>query len=139
MDCVSDPLIETIVVKKGTQVGATEVMGNVCGFFIDQDPSPILIIQPTIELAEAWSKDRLAPMLRDTIVLREKVHEAKQRDSDNTLRQKIFPGGRLSIVGANAPTGLAARPIRVVIADEVDRYPVSAGSEGDPLKLGTKR
>ena len=139
MDAVSDPLIDTIVIKKGTQVGCTEVMGNICGFFIDQDPSPILIIQPTIELAEAWSKDRLAPMLRDTPVLQKKVHEAKSRDTDNTLRQKIFPGGRLSIVGANAPTGLAARPIRIVMADEVDRYPVSAGSEGDPLKLGTKR
>jgi phage terminase large subunit GpA-like protein len=114
-------------------------MGNICGFFIDQDPSPILVIQPTIELAETWSKDRLAPMLRDTPALKTKVHEAKSRDSDNTLRQKIFPGGRLSIVGANAPTGLAARPIRVVMADEVDRYPVSAGSEGDPLKLGQKR
>ena len=139
MDAVSDPVVDTIVIKKGTQVGATEIMNNICGFFIDQDPSPILVIQPTIELAETWSKDRLAPMLRDTPVLRSKVHEAKTRDSDNTLRQKVFPGGRLSIVGANAPTGLAARPIRVVMADEVDRYPVSAGSEGDPLKLGQKR
>lgn len=34
---------------------------------------------------------------------------------------------------------LASRPIRIVIADEVDRYPQSAGTEGDPVKLAETR
>jgi phage terminase large subunit GpA-like protein len=94
---------------------------------------------PTLELAEAWSKDRLAPMLRDTPVLADKVRDPKSRDSENTLRQKVFPGGRITIIGANAPTGLSARPIRVVLGDEIDRWPLSAGTEGDPLALAAKR
>ena len=61
------------------------------------------------------------------------------RDSGNTLRQKVFIGGRLAIVGANSPAGLASRPVRIVLADEVDRFPISAGSEGDPLALAAKR
>jgi len=43
------------------------------------------------------------------------------------------------MTGANAPASLASRPIRVVLCDEVDRYPHSAGSEGDPVSLASKR
>ena len=45
----------------------------------------------------------------------------------------------LTIVGANAPSGLASRPIRLLLCDEVDRYPFSAGAEGDPVNLAKKR
>ena len=31
-----------------------------------------------------------------------------------------FPGGHITIVGANSATGLASRPIKVLLADEVD-------------------
>lgn len=139
MDALTDPLVTRVVVAKASQVGYTEALNNVVGYFIDQDPSPLLIVQPTVEMGEAWSKDRLAPMLRDTPCLMDKVSAATSRDSSNTLRMKTFPGGRLAIVGANSPAGLASRPVRVVLADEVDRWPVSAGSEGDPLALASKR
>lgn len=139
MDAINDPTVSRVVVAKSSQVGYTEALNNVVGYFIDQDPSPLLIVQPTVEMGEAWSKDRLAPMLRDTPCLAGKVSTATSRDSSNTLRMKTFPGGRLAIVGANSPAGLASRPVRVVLADEVDRWPVSAGSEGDPLALASKR
>jgi phage terminase large subunit GpA-like protein len=139
MDAISDPAIPKVVCIKGSQVGWTEIINNACGYYIDQDPSTMLVIQPTLDLAEVWSKDRLAPMLRDTPVLHGRVHAVKSRDSGNTILQKAYPGGRLAIIGANAPAALASRPIRVVLADEVDRYPVSAGTEGDPLALAAKR
>ena len=138
MDAISDPAVTRVVVAKGSQVGYTECLGNIIGFHIDQDPAPILVVQPTVEMAEAWSKDRLAPMVRDTPCLAGKVQSPLTRDSGNTLRQKVFTGGRLAIVGANSPAGLASRPVRIVVADEVDRFPVSAGSEGDPLALASK-
>ncbi|GGC90452.1 terminase [Chelatococcus reniformis] len=139
MDALSDPTVKSIVVPKAAQVGWTEILNNIVGFHIAQDPAPLLVIQPTLEMGEAWSKDRLAPMLRDTPMLAGKVRDPRARDSGNTLLHKLFPGGHLSVVGANSPASLASRPIRVVLADEVDRYPVSAGSEGDPLKLAAKR
>jgi phage terminase large subunit GpA-like protein len=139
MDAVNDPTVSRIVVVKGSQVGYTECLGNIVGFYVDQDPASILVVQPTLEMAEAWSKDRLSPMIRDTPVLAGKVSSPLTRDSGNTLRQKVFPSGRLTIVGANSPAGLASRPIRIVLADEIDRYPVSAGTEGDPLALASKR
>lgn len=139
MDAISDPAIDTVVVMSSAQVGKTEIINNIVGFHIAQDPAPILVVQPTLEMGEAWSKDRLAPMLRDTPALQGKVKDPRARDSGNTLLHKIFPGGHVTISGANSPSSLASRPIRVVLMDEVDRYPPSAGTEGDPVSLATKR
>jgi phage terminase large subunit GpA-like protein len=139
MDAVTDPMVREIWVMKSAQIGWTEILNNVIGYHIDQDRAPILLVQPTLEMAEAWSKDRLAPMLRDTPALRAKIADAKARDSGNTLLHKTFDGGHLTIAGANSPAGLASRPIRIVLFDEVDRFPASAGAEGDPIALGRKR
>ena len=139
MDACNDPRVREIVVMKSAQVGWTEILGNVVGYHIDRDPSPILLIQPTLEMAEAWSKDRLAPMVRDTPALQGKIKDARSRDSGNTMLHKTFPGGHVTMAGANSPASLASRPIRVVLCDEVDRYPASAGTEGDPVSLARKR
>lgn len=139
MDAVADSLIREIWVMKSAQVGWTEILNNVIGFYVDQDPAPILLVQPTLEMAEAWSKDRLAPMIRDSPCLHLKIADAKARDSGNTLLHKRFTGGHLTIAGANSPSGLASRPIRIALFDEVDRFPPSAGTEGDPVSLGKKR
>lgn len=139
MDAVNDPAIHTVVVMKAAQIGWTEILNNVLGYFIDQDPAPVLMVQPTLEMAQAWSKDRFAPMVRDTPALTDKVADSKARDSGNTILHKTFPGGHVTMAGANSPSGLASRPIRIVLADEVDRYPPSAGAEGDPVSLARKR
>lgn len=139
MDALSDPAVEQVTVMSSAQVGKTEFINNAVGYFIHQDPSPIMVVQPTVEAAKKWSKTRLAPMLRDTPVLRSKVAEAKSRDDSNTIQEKTFPGGLLVIVGSNAPAGLSSQPIRVVLCDEVDRFEESAGTEGDPVDLAFKR
>ena len=139
MDSVNDPEVETVVVMSSAQVGKTEILLNTIGYFMDYDPSPIMMVMPTLDLAEAYSKDRLAPMLRDTPALKDKVKDARSRNSNNTLLHKKFPGGHITLVGANSPSSLASRPIRILLADEVDRFPMSAGSEGDPLNLAAKR
>jgi phage terminase large subunit GpA-like protein len=139
MDAFSDPSVEMVVVMSSAQVGKTEILNNVIGFHVAQDPSPMLVVQPTLDMAQTWSKDRLAPMLRDTPALQGLVKDPRARDSGNTTLHKIFPGGHITACGANSPSSLASRPVRVVLCDEVDRYPVSAGSEGDPVSLARKR
>lgn len=139
MDAVNEVTTEEIVVMKGTQVGYTAVLGNVVGYFIDRDPCPIAALFPTEKIADEWSKHRLSPMLRDTPRLRGKVKDPRSRDSGNTTLSKKFPGGRLAILGSNAPGNLASRPIRIAICDETDRYPLSSGEEGDPMGLLSKR
>ena len=124
----------------GAQLGKSEAILNIIGYHIENDPSPILVLQPTVEMAQSFSKDRVANgLIRSTPCLREKVKDPRSRDSGNTTLHKVFPGGALTLVGANSPAGLASRPIRLVLCDEVDRYPTSAGSEGDPIQLARKR
>lgn len=139
MDAVSDPRVERVVIMASARVGKTEIINNLVGFHVGQDPAPLLVVYPTETAAEEWSRDKLAPMLRDSPTLRTKIAPARSRDSQNTTLHKVFPGGRLYIVGANAPTGLAAKNIRVVCFDEVDRYGANAGGEGDPVAQGVKR
>jgi len=139
MDAVSDPAVETVVIMSSAQVGKTEIILNSIGYFIDYDPAPILMIMPTDDMAQSLSKDRLQPMLETSPTLGSKTAEAKSRDTANTIKHKKFAGGHITLIGANSPAQLASRPIRIVFADEIDRFPVTAGREGDPLSLAIKR
>jgi phage terminase large subunit GpA-like protein len=140
MDACSDPEIQEVVIMAGAQLGKTEALLNIIGYHIDVDPSPILVLQPTLSMGQAFSKDRLAAgLLASTPCLKGRVKDPRARDSGNTTLHKVFSGGAITIVGANSPSGLASRPIRIMLADEVDRFPASAGSEGDPIQLGRKR
>lgn len=139
MDAITDITIKKVVIMSAAQVGKTDAMVlNPIGYYVHYDPSPIMVIQPTIDMAEKFSKEKLSPMLRDTPVLAERINE-KSRNSGNTIMQKIFPGGFITIAGANSPTGLRSHTIRILLADEIDGYPASAGKEGDPLLLASKR
>jgi phage terminase large subunit GpA-like protein len=140
MDACSDPAIKQVVVMAGAQLGKSEALLNIIGYHIEYDPSPILMMQPTVEMAQSFSKDRITSgLLATTPSLKGKVKDPRARDSGNTTLHKTFPAGALSMVGANSPAGLASRPIRIVLCDEVDRYPLSAGEEGDPIALASKR
>ena len=139
LDAVNDPACEEVVIMSSAQVGKTELILNTIGYYVDYDPAPILVVQPTLDMAQAFSKDRLAPMIRDTPALTDKVKDSKSRDSGNTILHKKFPGGHITMAGANSPASLASRPIRIVLMDETDRYPASAGGEGNPIKLAEKR
>ena len=139
MDTFNDPNIERIVVMTSSQVGKTEIILNAIGYYIDQDASPILIVQPTLQMGQAFSKDRLSAMIRDSEKLRGSVKDARSRDANNTTMHKKFAGGHLTIVGSNSASGLASRPIRILLMDEVDRYELSAGSEGSPIALAIAR
>jgi phage terminase large subunit GpA-like protein len=133
MDTVTNPLTEKVTVMAAAQVLKTEFVLNAIAYYAHGEPGPMLVVYPTVEAAEMFSKERVAPMIRDTPVLR-KIFSEKQRDSAGTILQKSFPGGRLSMVGANAPAGLASRPIRFVLCDEVDRYPASAAGRAPKAK-----
>ncbi len=139
MDAFNDPLVEIVVMMFSTQTGKTECFFNVIGYHIDHDPAPIILMEPTLSLAEAISKDRIAPMIRDTPSLRAKVSAVKSRDKNNTIRHKTFEGGHLTLIGANSTADTASRPVRIVLIDEPDRHPMSVGREGNSSAIIIKR
>ena len=126
---------ERVVCVFSSQSGKSEIALNAVGYVIDMDPGPVLVVQPSLTpMGEAFSKDRIAPMLRDSPTLRGKVRDTRTGD---TVLHKQFYGGHLTIAGANSPAGLASRPIRYLICDELDRW--ESTREGDPLLLARKR
>ena len=138
MNAMGDPHFRKIIIMSAAQIGKTAMLMNVLGYYMHYSPAPILVVQPTVDMGETFSKEFLAPMLRDTPVLSRLV-DNRSRVSGNTILKKNFPGGHIAIIGANSPASLASRPIKVLLCDEVDRYPPSAGEEGDPLLLAQKR
>jgi phage terminase large subunit GpA-like protein len=139
MNAFTDPKINRLTLVAASQVGKSEIELNIIGYIIDQDPGSILYIQPTIDDAKKFSRLRIAPMIRDSKPLRKKVADVRTRDSGNTILQKTFPGGMLTITGSNSASALSSTPARYVIGDERDRWAVSAGTEGDPWGLAEAR
>ena len=137
MDTVGRPGVREIVFVKSAQVAGTECANNIIAYFMHADPSPILYVCETEPKAESWSKESLAPMIRDTPVLKQIVSDSRSRDSGNTISDKSFPGGHLAIGHATSAATLSSRPRRIVILDERDAYKPT--SEGDPAKLAEAR
>ena len=129
-NCLTDSETESVTIMSSSQVGKSEMLLNILGRYMHLDPCPILFVQPTVEDAKAFSKERVEPMIRDTKVLRRLVKKSNKR-AEGTVQGKMFPGGFVRFVGANTPSGLASRPIRITLLDEVDRFPQSAGEEGE--------
>lgn len=139
MDSFTDPKVNHIVMVAASQVGKSEFLNNAIGYIIDQDPGSILFVHPTTIDAKEYSKLRIAPMIRDCPTLKKKVSDPKSRDSGNTILQKTYPGGILTLCGSTEAHALASKPIRYVFGDERDRWALSAGNEGDPWDLAMAR
>jgi phage terminase large subunit GpA-like protein len=125
---------------KASQMGITDcAILNTIAFHMDTDPCPIMAVMPTVDIAQAFSTDRFRPMVRDTPRIRGLIAEPRAKDSTNTLLRISFPGGFVVFAGANSAASLSARPIRILLLDEIDRYPLSATGEGDPIQLAIAR
>jgi phage terminase large subunit GpA-like protein len=140
MDALTDPRIDEITLMKSVRTGGTQaVIDNAVGYWIDQDPGPILVVQPGKNEGRTWSKDHFDPMVRDTPCLRGKVHSDKIKDRKNEILHKNFPGGVLYIIGSNSAAGFRQKTIQRVLLDDVDGYETSAGGEGDQIELARNR
>ena len=134
----SDPA-QRVVVKKGSQVGGTEVGKNLLGFIAHQDPGPTLMVVPGLELARRISRQRIQPMIDETPVLRALFREAKSRDSGNTLLEKDFDGGSFTLTTARSVPGMKSAPIRYLILEEADEYDQDVDDQGSPITISEER
>jgi len=143
MDAVNDHGTRTLALVKAVQTGGSECLHNILGYFIQYDPAPMLMVHPTHDVAQEWSKDRLADMIRTSPALsaavREKGSSRRSHDGESTLTLKMFPGGFLALGGANTPNTFARRSVRIAMGDDVDRFPHALGDEGDPADLLVNR
>jgi phage terminase large subunit GpA-like protein len=138
LDAASDPTIERIYIQASSQIGKSEIVLSVIGYYADQEPSPILLVQATEGAMRAFSKERVAPMFAATPRLRGKLSDGA-RAADNTILLRQFPGGILACGWAGSAASLASRPIRIVLGDELDRWPDTTGRDGDPWAQAVQR
>lgn len=140
MDCLSAmSTVEEVVLMWGAQTSKTTIGSNWLGYLIDTNPGPVMIVQPTIDMAKRYSRQRLAPMLEESPKLRRKVRENRSRDEANTTLLKEFAGGFMAVAGANSAAGLRSMPVRDLFLDEIDGYPLDVDGEGDPCQLAEAR
>jgi phage terminase large subunit GpA-like protein len=133
MDEFNNYETEKIIFVKPTQIGGTEALQNMIGYIVMQDPSPTMIVYPTDTLAKSVSENRLQPMLKATPEI------AKKFDENSSLLELQFDSMYISLTGSNSPSGLASKPIRFLMMDEVDKYPGASSKEADPIKLASER
>ncbi len=131
--------VQDVVVMKSSQVGVTEATVNVIGYIMDHAPTPMMVLMPTIDARDSWKAQKLNPLLTDTPVIRDLLGGNRSRDAANRQDMIDFPGGVLFLSGGNSPNSYAQRSVRIVILDDLDRFPPEVGSEGDPVKLAAGR
>lgn len=139
MDAYTDPHIKRVTVVAASQVGKSEMLNNIIGYIIHQDPSSILLVEPTMKDVKKYSKLRISPMIRDTPELKKLVSADKGRSSSNTIFEKAYPNGMLIMCGSTEAHDLASMPMKNLLGDERDRWALSAGKEGDPWLLALAR
>jgi len=143
-DAITDPTVETVVIKTATQIVKSLAIMAAIAYWIAEDPGPILLVEPKKDSARDFSKRRLMPLSRDCAALHGKISDSVH-DGHNTIQSKDFPGGNLLIVSARTPIDLAQHTIRYLVCDEIDKYDEDVGGsverqgEGDPIDLAWER
>ncbi len=140
MDAFHEAGIEIVVVMGSSQWGKTTIAVNVVAYHMKHDPCPIMVVEPTVDpMAKDFARNRLDPVINASPEILEVVARKRAKDASNTTLQKTYRGGSLSIGGANSAASLAARSIRLLVCDEVDRYPAELPGEGNTLAIAFKR
>ena len=138
-DLSARSLVQEVVVMFAAQLGKSETGNNWLGYIIDNEPGPVMVVQPTTDMAKRFSRQRITTMLEESPALRRKVRENRSRDDANTTLMKDFAGGVLVVSGANSAASLRSMPVRYLFLDEIDAYPLDVDGEGDPVALAEKR
>jgi terminase, large subunit len=140
MDCLSPSSpIRQIKIMKGTQMGFTEIVNNWICHNIHINPGPMLMVLPTVDIAQKHSKKKLTPTIKSTPILQGKIRENRSRDSGNTILLKEYPGGSIALAGSNSAASFRSDSIRDLALDDIDGYPLDVDGEGDPCDLAINR
>lgn len=137
MDASFYPSVETIILCAVDQTGKSEVVNNCIGYAIDRAPGPALFIYPDELTAKDNSRDRIMPMIQSSPRLRSFLTGQSDDEAMTRINLQRMP---IYMAWAHSASRLANKPIRYVVFDETDKYPVTAGKrEGDPISKGEKR
>jgi len=135
MDALRFPSVEMGIVCKGPQTAITEGAINILGHSADHAPGPAMVVYADKDTAKDIMRDRIMPMFEDSKRLRRYLTGAVGDESTirvNLRHMVIFVGW------AGSVARMGSRPVRLLILDEVDKYPESR-KEASPEALAEKR
>jgi phage terminase large subunit GpA-like protein len=135
LDAFDNDQIHEISCYKSSRFGWTSILSMAMGYFIHQDPSPIVIVQPRDKDVQEWSKETVQPVIDQIPELSNLVVKRKPGVAGNSNDYKEYPGGPLRLRASNSPDGFRRYSARVAMLDEVDGYPLNVGVDGDLVSL----
>lgn len=144
IDCLSpESDVRHVTLQKGVQVGATTVLENVIGFYIDViKTAPMMLVTADAELAKMRIESFIVPMLKFSGLdhLIKSLDEQNPRKTGRTDKKYEWEGGGFLIpLGAINANKLRSIPIQILLRDEIDGWPDNVGKDGDPVQLSADR
>lgn len=137
MDAMDHPAVESGILMKCVQSAGSTAAHNLVGYWADRKPGPVLYVYPDQPQGKKQLDERVVPMFKKSPRLRRHLTGRQDDSKGNTFRLQHTS---ISIAWAHSPSSLASNPMRYVIFDEVDKYPMFASKrEADPISLGKMR
>jgi phage terminase large subunit GpA-like protein len=137
LDMIQDPDINTVVIEKGAQVGATMIMVVALGYWCKNDPGPVLFAYATEDDARSKSEVSIMPVFEESPGLRDLIPD--DRKNCWTKLQYKLRKNTVNFVGSNSASKLSSRAIRYGVGDEIDKWPAKVKNEADPPSLLEQR
>ncbi len=139
VEAFADPDCEIMALCLASQTGKSSTLDSAMLWTIANAPGPSLLVHPSEGKATDYVKNRLDPLIESTKSIKELIGQGARTSGGSSIRHKVYPAGSISIGSSWNPDDLAARSIRYLYLDEIDRFSRSAGQEGCPVQLAIKR
>lgn len=133
MDCFNLPWVQAIILDWPPQVAKTQIGFNWLCYAADQDPGPAMYAMPGMFECGRLSSKRLIPTLRATPRIAALLSPQVDDTSTFYINLTSMP---IMMAWTGSAAVISSEPVRILICDEVEKYPSTAGAEGmAPLDL----
>lgn len=137
MDAAALAFVREIITCKAPQTGVSEVINNFIGSRIDLAPGDVLCTYPDESTAKTNFKDRVGPMITNSVRLRSYL---TGREKDLSAERINLQHMTLYPAWAGSVSSMANKPVRYANSDEIDKPGFGdSRKEADPLDLIDKR
>jgi phage terminase large subunit GpA-like protein len=135
MDAFTDPQVERITLMASARSVKTEILLNMLGYVICQDPGPVLWVGPTEKSVKRACR-RIQKMIKESSELAR--HLTGNQDD---LQKKGIILDNLEIIFATAGSAadLGEFEARYIFEDETDKYPADVEGQGSPTQMAEMR
>lgn len=126
-----DDPCRNVTLMKSAQIGGTIIANVFTLGSMDMDPGPMGYVHPSEVNAGIWSRQKLAPMIRQNRRLAQLFPEQGREGGNSVLYKERADGrGFIKMAGANSPAGLSMQTWRRVCLDDLSKWELN--SAGDP-------